>query len=189
MERKCFYETRKPRWFNPFTLCFAVGALLFLVLALDYRKQSESFREIKESAMELRAQWDNEGPYSSLGTIVFGDKQRDAERNEWKYQFLAVASAVIAGIMFLVSLLPLINYAKTKKFGMKYSAKVEKDTSDGGTPVHRNGVEYPVIIRMDIDGEDTVIFAARRKSRSSPERSVGSTIEISKLGKRVVVCD
>ncbi len=190
MERQFIYETEKPRWFNPITLCFVLVAVLFLGLALRYRKQSESFREIKESAMELREQWVNdEGPYSSFGRFVFGEKQRKAERKEWKYQFLAVASAVIAGIMFLVLLLPPINYGKTKKFGMKYSAEIEQDSSDSGTPVHRHGVEYPLIIRTNIDGKDTTIFAARRKSRSSAERRVGATVLISKLGKRVVVCD
>lgn len=190
--RQFYYETRKPSWFSPVTLAFIFVALLFLLAGYLFRAESAEYRELKESNLEFYEKWSSGEQSFLFGGYAqeFKRMADDNERQEEKFSFLAVAAAVGAGVVFLGSFSPLIRYAVIKKFGMKYSATVEQDSSETGMMPYRNrGMEMPVTLRTYIRGKDVVIFAARRKSRSSPVREVGRTTEVSKLGKYIVVCD
>ncbi len=191
MERQFIYEMRKPRWFSAVTLFFVFGALVLLGMVYFYQYASAKYRELKESDLEAYERWSN-GEYPFFGGYVQEFKKMADEnaRQEKKFYYLAVAGTVGAVIVFLGSFYPLIRYAWVRKFGMKYSATVEQDTKlNGAATFHYHGVEFPVSLRTYIHGKDTVVFAARRKSPSSAVRQVGTTIEISKLGKYIVVCD
>lgn len=191
MERKFLFETKKPRLFNVIALIFLFGMVLLLLATAYFQYMSGMYRKSKEENLGLAEKWNNESYHFLFDPgAQFERIAKQYEENERACYYLAVLSAGGALIALLCSFLPMIIYAVIRSFGKKYSAVIEEDSYVSGVLSFRNGgVEFPLIMRANIDGEEMTVYALRRKTRSSAERKVGTTVQISKLGQRVVVCD
>lgn len=191
MEREFLFETKKPRLFNVFAMIFLFGMLLLLLATASFQYFSGMYRRGKEENLELAEKWSGESYYFLFDPgAQFERIAKQYEEKERSCYYLAVLSAGGALIALVCSFLPMIIYAVIRLFGKKYSAEIVQDSYISGDLSFRNGgVEFPLSMRAYIDGEEMTVYALRRKTRSSAERKVGTTVQISKIGPRVVVCD